>query len=96
MQDPEGRQALASALFAKLEVEGYQKMTYELTPDAVDLGLQHGLTRGTSDPIRSVGLVGARGFEPPTSASRTLRAAKLRHAPTEEPAATRACGDCGV
>jgi hypothetical protein len=36
---PEGRQALASALFTKLEVEGYQKMTYELTPDAVDLGL---------------------------------------------------------
>ena len=27
-------------------------------------------------------LVGARGFEPPTSASRTLRATKLRHAPT--------------
>ena len=36
---PEGRQALASALFTKLEVEGYQKMRYELTPDAVDLGL---------------------------------------------------------
>ena len=28
-------------------------------------------------------LVGARGFEPPTSASRTLRATKLRHAPKE-------------
>ena len=40
---PEGRQALASALFAKLEVEGYQKMTYELTPDAVDLGLSAAL-----------------------------------------------------
>ena len=25
--------------------------------------------------------VGARGFEPPTSASRTLRATKLRYAP---------------
>ena len=36
---PERRQALASALFAKLEVEGYQKMRYELTPDAVELGL---------------------------------------------------------
>ena len=31
--------ALALALFTKLEVEGYQKMRYELTPDAVDLGL---------------------------------------------------------
>jgi hypothetical protein len=36
---PEQRQALASALFAKTEVEGYRKMTYELTPDAVELGL---------------------------------------------------------
>ena len=36
---PEGRQALASALFTKLEVEGYTKMRYELTPDAVALGL---------------------------------------------------------
>ena len=33
-----------------------------------------------------VGMVGARGFEPPTSSSRTMRAAKLRHAPTEMPA----------
>jgi hypothetical protein len=40
---PEGRQALASALFAKLEVEGYQKMRYELTPDARDLGLDAAL-----------------------------------------------------
>ena len=32
---------------------------------------------------RQVGMVGARGFEPPTSSSRTMRATKLRHAPTE-------------
>ncbi len=30
-------------------------------------------------------MVGARGFEPPTSASRTLRATKLRHAPIPRP-----------
>jgi hypothetical protein len=36
---PEGRQALASALFTKLEVEGYQTMRYGLTADAVDIGL---------------------------------------------------------
>ena len=28
-------------------------------------------------------MVGARGFEPPTLSSRTIRATKLRHAPTE-------------
>ncbi|MEA2026795.1 MAG: hypothetical protein U9O18_08885 [Chloroflexota bacterium] len=40
---PEGRQALATALFAKLEVEGYRRMTYELTSDAVELGLDTAL-----------------------------------------------------
>jgi DNA invertase Pin-like site-specific DNA recombinase len=40
---PEGRQALAAALFTKLEVEGYQKMRYVLTPDAIDLGLDAAL-----------------------------------------------------
>jgi len=29
-------------------------------------------------------VVGARGFEPPTSASRTLRSTRLSHAPTIE------------
>ena len=28
-------------------------------------------------------MVGARGFEPPTSASRTLRSTRLSHAPIE-------------
>ena len=28
-------------------------------------------------------LVGARGFEPPTSRSRTVRSTRLSHAPTE-------------
>jgi hypothetical protein len=40
---PDGHQALAAALFTKLEVEGYRKMTYELTPDAVELGPQTAL-----------------------------------------------------
>ena len=30
---------MASALFTRLEVEGYTKMRYALTPDAVTLGL---------------------------------------------------------
>ena len=42
---PEGRQALATALFAKAEVNGYRKMTYELTPDAVELGLHAALPK---------------------------------------------------
>ena len=40
---PEGRRALATALFAKIEVEGYQRMEYELTPEAIELGLSGAL-----------------------------------------------------
>lgn len=36
---PEGRHALAAAPFTEFEAEGYAKMRYELTPDAVDLRL---------------------------------------------------------
>ena len=43
--------------------------------------------RSTEGP----GLVGARGFEPPTSSSRTMRATRLRHAPTVC-SLNRACG----
>ena len=87
---PEGRQALATALFAKTDVLGYQRMEYELTPDAIELGLNAALP--TVLELDLVSLVGARGFEPPTSASRTLRSTKLSHAPTEGPAAHGASG----
>jgi hypothetical protein len=40
---PAGRQAIATALFARTEVEGYRRMTYELTPDAIELGLNAAL-----------------------------------------------------
>jgi hypothetical protein len=38
-----GRQALATALFTDLEVQGYQKIGYELTPEAIELGLDAAL-----------------------------------------------------
>ncbi|MGO9180875.1 MAG: recombinase family protein, partial [Candidatus Limnocylindrales bacterium] len=40
---PDGRQALASALFARTDVLGYEQMFYELTPDAIALGLDAAL-----------------------------------------------------
>ncbi len=40
---PEGRQALATALFTTIEVEGYRKMTYDLTPAAIEMGLNAAL-----------------------------------------------------
>ena len=36
---PDGRQALASAIFARTDVLGFERLEYELTPDAVELGL---------------------------------------------------------
>ena len=36
---PAGRQALATALFARTDVTGFEKLEYELTPDAIEPGL---------------------------------------------------------
>ncbi len=41
------------------------------------------------EPRSAIGLVGARGFEPPTFRSRTERATRLRHAPPTFPEAIR-------
>ena len=40
---PDGRQALVIAIFARLDVLGFQRLEYELTPDAIDLGLDAAL-----------------------------------------------------
>ncbi len=54
------------------------------------IGVPHAKARGWDAAfgagvvrVKEGDLVGARGFEPPTSSSRTMRATKLRHAPTE-------------
>ena len=80
---PDARQVLATALFARTDVLGFERMEYELTLDAIELGLAPPCQQCWSFHAKSVSLVGARGFEPPTSSSRTMRATKLRHAPTE-------------
>ncbi len=35
---PDGRQALATAIFARTEVMGFERLEYKLTPDAIELG----------------------------------------------------------
>jgi hypothetical protein len=40
---PSGRQALAVAIFAWLDVLGFQRLEYELTSDALELGLDAAL-----------------------------------------------------
>ena len=40
---PSGRQTLVTALFARTAVEGFRQMTYELTADAIALGLNAAL-----------------------------------------------------
>ena len=89
-QDPKDARRLAAALFTKLEVEGYTKMRYAAHAGRCYPRSRRSPTGAARRPVvTQVGLVGARGFEPPTSASRTLRAAKLRHAPTEGTATTQ-------
>jgi hypothetical protein len=40
---PDGRQALVVAIFARLDVLGFQRLEFELTPDAINLGLDAAL-----------------------------------------------------
>jgi hypothetical protein len=40
---PDSRQALVTSIFARLDVLGFQRLEYELTPDAIDLGLDAAL-----------------------------------------------------
>jgi len=40
---PDGRQALVAAIFARTEVLGFQRLEYELTADAIELGLDAAL-----------------------------------------------------
>jgi hypothetical protein len=40
----QGRRALATALFATIDVEGYQRMEHTFTPEATELGLSGALS----------------------------------------------------
>jgi hypothetical protein len=40
---PDGRQALATAIFARTDVMGFERLEYELTADAIELGLDAAL-----------------------------------------------------
>ena len=83
--DAAGRKSLATALWTDFAALGWQKVSYAWSRNALEVGLGTlvpGEIHLTED---EVSLVGARGFEPPTSSSRTMRATKLRHAPTAMP-----------
>ena len=76
-----GRKAIAEAVFERIDVLGATDYTLTVTAHAKAVGTRP--SEAASSPSKKVVLVGARGFEPPTSSSRTMRATKLRHAPTE-------------
>ncbi len=81
--EPRGARALAEALSARVRAFGISRIEIEPTEAAVERGLAEAFG------VDEVVMVGARGFEPPTSSSRTMRATKLRHAPTESPLRAR-------
>ena len=70
------REGAATEIFERLDVRGSELVAVHPRPNenAWLLGYAY---------REKLELVGARGFEPPTSSSRTMRATKLRHAPTE-------------
>ena len=73
-------------LFTRVDVEGPQVVAVHSQPN------ENAWLLGYATLHRHVGVVGARGFEPPTSASRTLRSTKLSHAPTERVPQRRGAG----
>ena len=75
-----GRKQLAEALFERIDVLGTRTVQLHPSASATAQGWA-----AAWNGARLVVMVGARGFEPPTSSSRTMRATKLRHAPTEVP-----------
>ena len=42
---PDGRQAMVGSIFARTDVLGFERLEYDLTPDAIDLGLDVALPR---------------------------------------------------
>ena len=71
----EQREALVREMFEQVRLRGTDLVAIEPKPEYQPL-FAYSVWR--QDEVNGVG---ARGLEPPTSASRTLRATKLRHAP---------------
>jgi hypothetical protein len=61
---PDSRQALVMAIFARLDVLGFQRLEDELTPDATS-DCTRRCRRFSSSTARLLSLVGARGIAPP-------------------------------
>jgi DNA invertase Pin-like site-specific DNA recombinase len=89
--DGSGRRLLAEALFDRIDVLGVRKVRIHPSASAQAQGWAEAW-----NGARLVVMVGARGFEPPTSASRTLRSTKLSHAPTESARSTQRGAGGGV
>ena len=77
------REEAIREIFERFDIDGPEIVAIHPQPNenAWLLGLV-AAREGRLQMQQVMGLVGARGFEPPTSSSRTMRATKLRHAPT--------------
>jgi hypothetical protein len=62
---PDARQTISTAIFARTDVLGFRRLEYELTEDAIELGLDAALPAAFELGTRLVSLVGARGIAPP-------------------------------
>ena len=72
---PDGRQAIVAAIFRRLDVLGFERLEYELTPDAVELGLDAALPP-ILELTSQIGEFG-RGERVRTSANRQIRGCRV-------------------
>jgi hypothetical protein len=85
---PDGRQALVVAIFSRLDVPGFRRLEYELTPDAIDLGLDAALPP-VIELDRQIGESGRGERASPSLTQQSLRFVMVSRTPRESvPAAT--------
>jgi hypothetical protein len=85
----EGKQALATALFARTEVLGFERKEHELTPDATELGLAVALPAVFEMVPRKIGEYGRGDRGCPLLSSRCADLPVDQLHPTRDPAPVR-------
>jgi DNA invertase Pin-like site-specific DNA recombinase len=79
---PDGRQALVGSIFARTDVLGFQRLEYDLTPDAIDLGLDAALPR-VLELERQIGEFGRGERASASLTQQSLRFVMINRTPRE-------------
>jgi hypothetical protein len=85
----DSRQALVTAIFTRLDVLGFQRLEYELTPDAIDLGL-HAALPPILELNRQIGGFGRGERNSPSLTQQSVTFLLVNRTPPREAAARTA------